>query len=64
MMMSEDPKLVAKIQHFYEYMQIRKSEIEESLIKKSPDCIRELNLAYEDLAEEYVVLFKEIIYQI
>ena len=59
----EDPKLVAKIQHFFDYMQHRKEEIEDSIMMKTPETIKCLNEAYDDLREEYVDTFKEFLYR-
>jgi hypothetical protein len=62
-MSTEDTKLVARIQHFYDYMCGRKEEIEDSIMMKSPETIKHLNEAYDDLKEEYTDVFKEFLYQ-
>lgn len=56
-------KLLARIQHFYDYMSQRKADLQEEIIIQNPEVVQHLNAAYEDLLEEFHDLFKEYIYQ-
>jgi hypothetical protein len=55
--------LIARIQHFYDYMNQRKSDLTEEIIVKNPEVVKHLNAAYEDLQDEFLSSFKEFIYQ-
>lgn len=55
--------LIARIQHFYDYMSQRKQDLSEEIIVQNPEVVKHLNAAYEDLQEEFLSSFKEFIYQ-
>ena len=61
-----DPKLIARIQHFYEYMIETVSDIQEKSVS-TDDKIHEMTLKYccdefNGLIEEYKETFSDIVY--
>lgn len=62
-MIDNSLKLVSKIQHFFDYMHQRKQDLEEEILVHNQEVVKHLNEAYDDFIEEYLDLFKEIIYQ-
>lgn len=55
--------LIARIQHFYDYMSQRRADLSEEIIVQNPEVVKHLNAAYEDLQEEFLDSFREFIYQ-
>jgi len=61
-MLDETPKLIARLQHFYEFMNQKKTSLQQDIILKDPEVLQRVNLSYLDLEQEYFNLFKEFIY--
>jgi hypothetical protein len=62
MLNEETCKLVARLQHFYDFMNQKKLSLQQDIILKDPAILHRVNLSYLDLEEEYFNLFKEFIY--
>ena len=55
--------LVARVQHFYDFMKSRMDDIQDGIITQDPNALKALNHCFDELEGEYLDLFKEFIYK-
>lgn len=62
MLNDETCKLVARLQHFYDFMNQKKESLQQDIILKDPEVLQRVNLSYLEIENEFFNLFKEFIY--